>query len=77
MALLTQDVMQTITRVHDGIIGSIVLVSISMGFALDPRWLFLAGLTGALMVSSTFTGFCPVYFLLGKVMRGSADAPAS
>ena len=33
-----------------------------------------AGVIGALMISSAFTGFCPVYFMLNKVApSGAAD----
>ncbi len=55
-------------KVHDGIIGAVVLASVVAGVRVDPVWFWLAGVIGAVMLSSAFTGFCPLHFLLGKVM---------
>lgn len=60
--------MKKITRVHDGIVGSIIAASCILSLTVSPLFLYLAVLTGLIMVSSTFTGFCPIYFALGKVM---------
>ena len=59
------------TRVHDGIIGAVVLLSIYLAVSVNIAWLWLPGITAVLMVSSTFTGFCPLYFILSKVMPAS------
>ncbi len=55
-------------KVHDGIIGAVTLASVIAGVRVDPVWFWLAGVIGAVMLSSAFTGFCPLHFLLGKVM---------
>ncbi len=55
-------------KVHDGIVGAIILLSIVAGMTVNPVWFWLAGLTGVAMVQSAFTGFCPVHFILSKVM---------
>ena len=55
-------------KVHDGIIGAVTLASVIAGVRVDPMWFWLAGVIGAVMLSSAFTGFCPLHFLLGKVM---------
>lgn len=55
-------------KVHDGIIGALTLSSVVAGVMLAPVWFWLAGVTGAVMISSAFTGFCPLHFLLSKVM---------
>ncbi|MDO8543046.1 MAG: DUF2892 domain-containing protein [Opitutaceae bacterium] len=60
--------MKTKIRIHDGIVGAIILTSVVLGLAINPQWLYIAGVIGALMTSSTFTGFCPVYFVLNKVI---------
>jgi hypothetical protein len=38
------------------------------GVMVDPVWFWLAGVVAAVMISSAFTGFCPLHFLLCKVM---------
>ena len=56
------------TQIHDGIVGVVVLLSILLGVTVNMSWLWLAAIVGALLISSTFTGFCPVYFMLNKMM---------
>ena len=55
-------------KVHDGIVGAIILLSVVAGMAVNPVWFWLAGVTGVAMIQSAFTGFCPVHFILSKVM---------
>ena len=55
-------------KVHDGIVGAFTLSSVIAGVMVDPAWFWLAGVIGAVMISSAFTGFCPLHFLLSKVM---------
>jgi len=57
-------------RVHDGIIGVLLMGSIALASFVDPRFSWLVVLTGAIMLSSTFTGFCPVHFAVSKMMPG-------
>ena len=60
--------MQTKTKIHDGIVGVIMLAGIVLGLKVDSQWLYLPGVVSVLMISSAFTGFCPVYFVLNKLM---------
>jgi len=60
-------------RVHDGIVAVIILLSVVLGMYVNPLWLWLAIATGVIMLSSSFTGFCPVHFILGKIMPPSND----
>lgn len=60
--------MKTKIKIHDGLVGAVILTSVVLGLAVNASWLYVAGGIGALMVSSTFTGFCPVYFILNKIM---------
>ena len=55
-------------KVHDGIVGAIILLSVVAGMMLNPVWYWLAGVTAVAMIQSAFTGFCPIHFLLSKVM---------
>lgn len=55
-------------RVHDGIIGALLAGSALLGWRIDARFWWLAALTGVVMLQSSFTGFCPVHYVLGKAM---------
>ncbi|MCM4158659.1 DUF2892 domain-containing protein [Antarcticibacterium flavum] len=59
---------KTKVRMHDGIVGAIYLLSIILAFTVNIQWLYLAGAVAVLQILSTFTGFCPVYFMLDKMM---------
>lgn len=59
-------------RIHDGIVGVLYLLSIILAFTVDIQWLYLAGAVAVLQISSYFTGFCPVYYILDK-MRPEKD----
>ncbi len=56
-------------KLHDGIVGALVLGSTLLAWKVDPAFIWLAGLTGAIMISSAFTGFCPVHFLVSKIVK--------
>lgn len=56
-------------KIHDGIIGALILTSAILAWQVDVRFIGLAGLTALIMVSSAFTGFCPVHFTLKKLVR--------
>lgn len=56
-------------KIHDGMIGVIVLTSGALAWAVDPRWIALSGLTALVMISSAFTGFCPVHYTLSKIVK--------
>ncbi len=60
--------MQSKTKIHDGIVGMIYLLSVLMALYVNIQWLYLAGAVAVLQIMSMFTGFCPVYFILDKVM---------
>jgi len=60
--------MKNKTKIHDGIVGVIYLTSILLAVYVSMSWLYLAGAVAVLQIMSTFTGFCPVYFVLDKTM---------
>lgn len=64
--------MRSITKVHDGIIGSVNLLFAALAIAVDARWAYGVGVISLVMISSSFTGFCPLYYTLGKLMPASA-----
>lgn len=55
-------------KLHDGIVGAVVLASVVLALKVNAQWIYLAGAIGVLMIISAFSGFCPVYFLLNKLM---------
>ncbi len=60
------------TRLHDGIAGALILLGTLLAAFVNVYWLWIPGLVGALMLQSAFSGFCPVYFTLGKLRRTRA-----
>ena len=63
------------TRIHDGVAGALVTLGVILGYWINPLWLLLPGILGIVLVQSAFTGFCPVYFTLNKVMKGQPSDP--
>ena len=55
------------TRLHDGIAGTLIFLGTILGYFVNSYWLVIPGLIGALMLQSAFSGFCPVYYTLGKL----------
>lgn len=68
--------MQTKIKIHDGIVGTIYLLSIVLGATVNMQWLYLAGIVAVLQILSSFTGFCPVYYTLNKIMPETEPAAA-
>jgi hypothetical protein len=63
--------MQAKIRAHDGIVGVLYMVSVALGAAVNTQWLWVAGAVAALQIISPLTRFCPVYFVLNKIMPGT------
>ncbi|MDB4172899.1 DUF2892 domain-containing protein [Flavobacteriaceae bacterium] len=56
-------------RAHDAIVGFLYLISVVLTFYttnLDFLWIAVA--VGGLQIISPITKFCPVYFILNKLM---------
>ena len=60
-------------KIHDGIVGAMILASVLLAVNVNPQWIWLAGAISALMILSAFTGFCPVYFIINKIMPSSDE----
>ena len=67
---------QTKIKLHDGIVGVTYLLSVVLAITMNIQWLYLAGVVAVLQISSAFTGFCPVYFVLNKIMPDGSPEPA-
>jgi hypothetical protein len=62
------------TRLHDLVVGLLVLGGTLLAAFVHPLWIWLTGIVGVLLISSYFTGFCPVYYALGKLRGGQPHA---
>ena len=60
--------MQSKIRTHDGIVGATYMLSVILAAATSIQWLWVAGVVAGLQIISPVTKFCPVYFVLNKVM---------
>ena len=60
--------MQNKIRAHDGIVGVTYMLSVILAAATSIQWLWLAGVVAGLQIISPVTKFCPVYFVLNKMM---------
>ena len=56
-----------IDRVVFAFAGSVVLLSVALGYFVSSGWLLLAVLVGVNLLQSAFTGFCPLARVLGWV----------
>jgi len=60
--------MQNKIRAHDGIVGATYMLSVILAAVTSIQWLWVAGVVAGLQIISPLTKFCPVYFLLNKMM---------
>ena len=60
--------MQNKIRAHDGIVGAINMLSVILAVTVSTQWLWIAGIVAGLQIISPVTRFCPVYFVLNKMM---------
>jgi hypothetical protein len=54
--------------------GTVVLVSLALGYLVSPYWFLLTAFAGLNMLQAAFTGFCPaaMIFKAFGVKSGSA-----
>lgn len=63
-------------RMHDAIVGAVITAGVALGYYVSAQWLILPAVIGVTLIQSGFTGFCPVYFALDRLMPsdGRADS---
>jgi Inner membrane protein YgaP-like, transmembrane domain len=54
--------------------GTVVLASLALGIWVSPNWFFLTGFVGLNLLQASFTGFCPLAFVLRKLGVQSGHA---
>jgi hypothetical protein len=57
------------TKLHDGIIGILLIACSLLAYLVNPVFIILLGVVGVVMLQSALTGFCPVYYTLGKLRK--------
>jgi len=64
----------TIDRAVLAFAGTVVLVSLALGLFVHQNWFWLTAFVGANLLQASFTGFCPLAFILRKL--GMQPGPA-
>lgn len=63
---------KTKVRAHDAIVGVLYLISVGLTlYTQNLNFLWIAVAVGGLQLISPVTKFCPVYFILNKMMPDS------
>ena len=47
--------------------GSFILISLLLAYVHSYYWLWFTAFVGANMLQASFTGFCPLAMILGKI----------
>lgn len=63
-----------IDRVVMAFAGSVVLISLGLGYIISPYWFLLTAFVGLNLLQASITGFCPLALVLRRlgVTPGSA-----
>ncbi|MBN3039848.1 MAG: DUF2892 domain-containing protein [Candidatus Omnitrophica bacterium] len=59
-----------IERYLRGIAGSFILISLGLGYFINPAWYFLTFFVGFNLFQSAFTNWCPMITILKKLGLG-------
>lgn len=54
--------------------GTMILVSLALGYFVSPYWLLLTAFVGLNLLQAAFTGFCPAATIFSKL--GLRSGPA-
>jgi hypothetical protein len=57
----------SIDRIVLAFAGTMIIVSLALGYYVSPYWLLLALFVGVNLLQSAFTGFCPLAIILRKL----------
>jgi hypothetical protein len=56
----------SIDRIVLAFAGTMILLSLALGYYVSPYWFLLAAFVGLNLFQSAFTGFCPLAIILKK-----------
>jgi len=57
----------SIDRIVLAFAGTMVILSLALGYFVSPYWLLLGAFVGLNLLQSAFTGFCPLALILKKL----------
>jgi hypothetical protein len=57
----------TIDRAVMAFAGTMILLSLALAYAFSPYWLALAAFVGLNLLQASFTGFCPLAYVLKRL----------
>ena len=57
----------SIDRLVVAFAGSMVLLSLVLGYYVSPYWFLLTAFVGVNLLQSAFTGFCPLAIILHRL----------
>ena len=57
----------TVDRYLRLIAGSFVLLSVTLGYWVNPKWYYFTAFVGLNLLQSAFTNWCPMMTLLRKL----------
>lgn len=57
--------------------GSFVLLSLALGYWVNPAWFLFTAFVGLNLLQSSFTGFCPLERVLGRFGFAGCTPPAT
>ena len=55
----------------------VVTAGVALGHYVSAHWLILPAVIGVTLIQSGITGFCPVYFVLDRLLPSEGAAAAS
>jgi hypothetical protein len=61
-----------------GVAGVFILISLALGYWVNPWWFAFTAFVGANLLQSAFTGTCPMFAILKKLglpQSGSEQTP--
>ncbi len=64
----------TIGRAVLAFAGTVILVSLALGYYVSPYWFLLTAFAGLNLFQSAFTGFCPAAMIFRKLGLKSGSA---
>ena len=64
----------TIERGLRGAAGTVVLLSVALGYFLHPAWFLLTAFVGLNLLQSAFTNWCPMAWVLARLGFQSCTA---
>lgn len=57
----------SIDRIVMAFAGSVVLISVTLGYYINANWYWLTAFVGANLLQSAFSGWCPLALILKKL----------